>query len=73
MKTTLSGETLLIMADCFLELSDSDFYYYALFTKYNKINIYRNYKKYKKKEIKQYITRKIVLRDQSRISFRVGH
>ena len=29
----------------------SDFYYYALFTKYNKINIYRNYMKYKKKEI----------------------
>ena len=43
----------------------SDFYYYALFTKYNKINIYRNYKKYKKKEIKQYITRKIVLSDQA--------
>ena len=53
--------------------SDSDFYYYALFTKYNKINIYRNYKKYKKKEIKQYVTRKIVLSDQSSISFRVGH
>ena len=51
----------------------SDFYYYALFTKYNKINIYRNYKKYKKKEIKQYIIRKIVLSDQSSISFRVGH
>ena len=53
--------------------SFSDFYYYALFTKYNKINIYRNYMKYKKKEIKQYITRKIVLSDQSSISFRVGH
>ena len=51
----------------------SDFYYYALFTKYNKINIYRNYTKYKKKEINQYITRKIVLGDQSSISFRVGH
>ena len=60
----------------FLFLPDfrfSDFYYYALFTKYNKINIYRNYKKDKKKEIKQYITRKIVLSDQSSISFRVGH
>ena len=51
----------------------SDFYYYALFTKYNIINIYRNYMKYKKKEIKQYIARKIVLNDQSSISFRVGH
>ena len=29
--------------------------------------------KYKKKETKQYITRKIVLGDQSSISFRVGH
>ena len=29
--------------------------------------------KYKKKEIKQYITRKIVLSDQSSISFHVGH
>ena len=52
----------------------SDFYYYALFTKYNIINIYRNYMKYKKREIKQYIARKKnVLRDQSSISFRVGH
>ena len=58
---------------CHLAASDSDFYYYALFTKYNKINIYRNFMKYKKKEIKQYITRKIVLSDQSSISFRVGH
>ena len=29
--------------------------------------------KYKKKEIKQYIDWKIVLSDQSSISFRVGH
>ena len=35
--------------------------------------MYRNYMKYKKKEIKQYITRKIVLSDQRSISFRVGH
>ena len=31
--------------------SDSDFYYYALFTKYNKINIYRIYMKYKRKRL----------------------
>ena len=29
--------------------------------------------KYKKKEIKQYLARKIVLSDQSSISFRVGN
>ena len=31
--------------------SDSDFYYYALFTKYNKINIYRIYMEYKRKRL----------------------
>ena len=60
-----------MISDFRFQILDSDFYYYALFTKYNKINIYRNYKKYKKKEIKQYIARKIVLSDQSSISFRV--
>ena len=30
---------------------DSDFYYYALFTKYNKINIYRIYMEYKRKRL----------------------
>ena len=64
-----------------LNVESSDFQIFQIFIiiimhylqKYNKINIYRNYKKYKKKEIKQYITRKIVLSDQSSISFRVGH
>ena len=36
--------------DSQIQIQISDFSYYALFTKYNKINIYRNYMKYKKKE-----------------------
>ena len=60
----------LVTKDFFFRFSD--FYYYALFTKYNKINTHRNYMKYKKKEIKQCITREIVLSDQSSISFSVG-